>query len=176
MSKYSKLDDLITAIAPLAYPKEDLVTAKKRVRQVVAYAEKTGHLTINRKVTRLNQVANPTADERDFQVWAASKWSAVRVLFKVPISEAVITEVGRVNSFIYEIALPADRKSLERQFLEMSEVLRQTKEQLDKCTKRLAQLEEEAATRKNKDDLTTRRRTEAGRAGGRGKWKDRTRD
>jgi hypothetical protein len=176
MSKYSKLDDLITEIAEFAYPQEDLVTAKKRVRQVVAYAEKMGSLTITRKAMRRNKVATPIVDERDFRVWAASKWPAMRVLFKVPISEAVIAEIGRIDSSIYDLTVPKEQETLVREFVAMWDVLRQTKEQLNKCTKRLVQLEEEAATRKEKDDLTTRRRTDAGRAGGRGKWKDRTRD
>lgn len=171
MEKRVTFDSEVTAIARIVFPVEDIRSAKRTVRDAAQYAEKIGALVIERQQGQGESRPRLYVLRSDFREWAASHWPALRSHFQLPITVSINGILPSVQSAGHLIQIPTDHDELVRQFVAATDALMHCQQELAECKKRLEQLEQEAASRKQADDLTKQRRQDAGKAGGRGNWK-----
>jgi hypothetical protein len=176
MERHVRFDSEVTEIARIVFPAEDIRSAKKTVRDAAQHAEKIGGLVIERQQGQGESTPRLYVYQSDFREWAAAKWPELRSHFQIAI-------VGTINCVLpiprfagHAVSIPPDPDELVRQFVAVSDALLTANEELAECTKRLDQMVQDAAKRQEKDDLTTQRKKEAGKVGGRGNRNYGTRD
>jgi hypothetical protein len=167
MLKKISLDAAISEIALTLCPRGEIVDAKRRVRDVVAYARKT---ILRGVIGKSSSGELLLLEPIEFQRWAAKKWPVMQATYKLPGTGGGRIAMQPLTAQGLGISIPASHDELARQFVENTSKLLRTEAELNECKLQLEQLEAEAAKRRISDVETTRRKSEAGKQGGRGRW------
>jgi chemotaxis protein histidine kinase CheA len=171
VEKRVTFDSEVTAIARILFSAGEITDGKKTIRDDARYAEKRGEVVIERQQGQGESRPRLYVYRNDFREWAASHWPQLRSHFKLPIVVSINAILPPAQFAGHLIQIPTDHDELVRQFVAATDALMHCQKELAECKKRLEQLEQETANRKNADDLTKQLRQAAGKAGGRGNWK-----
>jgi len=165
MTKLYRLDDMITEVAQLLFPHENIRDAKKTVRNAFENAVRVGKF----KVVSRNSNNKPMVVRRDFECWAAEQWPSLQASFQVPTVASMECKLPSIIMSSIGVVMPMTHENDEK-FVEVSVELVKTRSRLATLEVELEALQKEAAERQAKDAETTKKKSEAGKRGGRGRW------
>lgn len=154
----------VELIAAVAYPNEEQLDARKRVRERIRYA---------RKLCKLS--SSDPFPASDFFRWALdenSDWLPLASMPGLPRSARLVCEAGAfavsASCKAYATAIPGDPTKLREEFSRIEVERQKLMEEVAEQKKRIAELVTEIAEWRERDRQMREKRSEAGKRGGRG--------
>jgi hypothetical protein len=156
--------EAVSILAKIVHPQIASAHAEKRIRAAIQYAINTGELSV--------KASDREYPAPDFFDWARGKWSqhsdAMRDLPSKPVAASMAAREGGGDGMnAFAVAVPREPDELARGYVEAESARRHAEKALEDTRRRLAESTEELNTWREKDRTSRRRKSEAGKRGGR---------